>query len=121
MVGVTITTDLDSARTIDLARQAAVELAFTIQPWTDREFVARKSSLGRSLLLGPFIAYCRFRISVVELENAAVQVVLQRNFPWWAGFTGVGKVRAWALRLARLIEARIEQDGGKVLDSREYW
>ena len=54
-------------------------------------------SLRRSLLLGPFIAYCRFRVSVIEFDNGQVDVVLQRNFPWWAGFTGVAKVRAWAL------------------------
>ena len=120
MLGFKITTDLQGPTAIDVARQAAVELAFAIHPVTDSEFVARKGSLGRSLLLGPFSAYCRFRISVIEFENNEVDVVLQRNFPWWAGFTGVGKARAWALRLVRLIESRITACGGKVLASREY-
>src|SRR5580700_2886287 len=117
MLGITITTNLESARAIDLARQAAAQLAFSIHPVTDKEFLARKSSLGSSLLLGPFVAYCRFRISVIEFEDAQVDVVLQRNFPWWSGFIGVGKVRAWALRLARSIEAQIEQNGGQVLQT----
>jgi hypothetical protein len=121
MLGIIITTNLESARAIDFARQAAVELAFIVQPVTEQEFVARKGSLGKSLLLGPFMAYCRFRISVIEFEDAEVDVVLQRNFPWWSGFIGVGKVRAWALRLAKLIETRIEESGGQVLESREFW
>jgi hypothetical protein len=121
MLGITITTNLESARAIDLARQSATELAFWLKPVTDKEFVACMGSLGRSLLLGPFVAYCRFRTSVIEFENGDVDVVLQRNFPWWGGFTGVGKARWWALRLARHIESRIEENGGKVLDSREFW
>jgi hypothetical protein len=121
MLGITITTDLECARAIDLARQAAAELAFAIKPVTDREFVAKRGSLARSLLLGPFVSFCRFRISVIEFEDAEVDVVLQRNFPWWAGFTGVGKVRAWLLRLAKLIEDRIQQNGGKVLEKKEFW
>jgi hypothetical protein len=120
MLGFTITTDLDSTRAIDAARQAATDLAFAIRPVTAREFVAGKGSLRRSLLLGPFVAYCRFHISVIAYEKD-VDVILQRNFPWWAGFTGVGKTRAWALRLSRLIESRILGCGGQVLDSKEHW
>src|ERR1700682_5250016 len=121
MLGFTITTDLDSVRAIDAARQAATDLAFAIQPVTEREFVACRESLRRSLLLGPFVAYCRFCLSVIDYDDGQADVILQRNFPWWAGFSGVGKVRAWALRLSRLIESRILGCGGKVLASREQW
>jgi hypothetical protein len=121
MMGITITTDLASGKAIELARQAAVELAFALEPVTDTEFVAQKGSLGRSLLLGPFVAYCRFRISVIEFEDDEVDLILQRNFPWWAGFTGVARSRAWLLRLAKAIQTRIEQSGGQVLESKEAW
>jgi hypothetical protein len=121
MRGFTITTDLDGGKALAAARQAAVELAFAIEPVTEREFVAGKGSLGRSLLFGPFVLYCRFRISVIEFDNGEADLVVQRNFPWWAGMTGVGKVRAWMLRLVRLVESRLLSAGGKVLRSRESW
>lgn len=121
MQGITITTNLAANQTIDLARQAAAEMTFGIQPVTPDEFVASMGSLGRSVLLGPFVAYCRFRISVVEFDNAEVDLILQRNFPWWAGFSGVAKARGWAVKLAMLIARRIEEQGGKVKDCREYW
>ena len=63
------------------------------------DFLARRGSLPLSLLMGPFVAYCNFNVSVLD-HPQGVQIVVQRNFPWWAGWSGVRGARRAAQKLA---------------------
>lgn len=120
MPGFIIGTDLDEDRAIAAALDAAQRLAFAIQPVTGREFVARRGSLFKSWLLGPFAPYCKFRVSAVALEDGASEVVVQRNSPWWTSYTGLRKVDAAALRLAEAVAKALTAAGGNVFSRIQY-
>jgi len=119
MPGFIMGTDLDRDRAVSLAIQAAREQGFSIEPVTSREFLARRGSLGKSILLGPFRPYCRFRISALD-EEGGTEVTLQRNTPWWTSYSGVRKVHISAEKLANAIDAALGAAGGQVFDRREY-
>ena len=119
MAGFILTADLSQDKALSAAARAAHAQGFDVQHNTEYEFVARRSSLPASLLMGPFVTYCNFRISVLE-HPQGVQVVVQRNFPWWAGWSGVRGARTWAEKLANAIDAALVESGGKILDRQEY-
>jgi hypothetical protein len=120
MPGFSIGTDLDEDRAIAAALEAARGLGFAVAPVTGREFLARRGSLFKSLLLGPFAPYCKFRVSAVCLEDGASEVVVQRNTPWWTGFTGLRKVDVAALRLAEAVAEALTTAGGNVFSRVQY-
>src|SRR5439155_4767019 len=99
MAGFILTTDLERDKTLSAAAKAALEQGFHVSQLTDREFAAKRSNLPVSVLMGPFVSYCNFRVSVLENEDS-VDVIVQRNSPWWTGYAGVRGVRTWAERLA---------------------
>jgi hypothetical protein len=119
MPGLVMLTDLEREPALSAAARAARDLGFDIQHVTDREFLACRSSLGMSLLLPPFTPYCKFRVSVLEAVEAGVELVLQRNSPWWTGFFGLRGVKTWFDKLAGATEQAVESAGGKVLNCRE--
>jgi hypothetical protein len=117
--GLMLTTDLRRDLALSAAARAAHAQGFDVEHPTEWEFVARRSSLPMSWLMGPFVAYCNFRVSVLE-HPQGVQVVVQRNVPWWTGLSGLRGVRTWALKLANAIDDALQAGGGKVLDRKEY-
>ena len=119
MAGFILTAELESDKALPAAARAAQGCGFELQHHTEWDFTARRGSLAASLLMGPFVTYCNFRVSVLE-HPQGVQVVVQRNFPWWAGWSGVRGARSWAEKLANAIDAALVECGGKILDRQEY-
>jgi hypothetical protein len=119
VAGFILTADLDKDQTLWAAARAAHAQGFDVHHHTESYFTARRGSLPASLLLGPFVAYCNFAVSVLE-HPQGVQVVVQRNFPWWAGWSGVRGARSSAEKLANAIDAALVESGAKILDRQEY-
>jgi hypothetical protein len=119
MAGFILTADLSQDQALSAAARAAHAQGFDVQHTTECEFVARRSSLPASIVMGPFVTYCNFRVSVLE-HPQGVQVVVQRNFPWWAGLSGVRGARTWAEKLANAIDAALVESGARILDRQEY-
>ena len=119
MAGFILTANLNRDQALPAAALAAHAQGFDVQHNTEWEFTARRSSLPASLLMGPFVSYCNFLVSVLD-HPQGVQVVVQRNFPWWAGWSGVRGARSWAEKLANAIDAALVESGGKILDRQEY-
>jgi hypothetical protein len=117
--GFTLTAEMRRDMALSVAARAAHAEGFEVQHLYEWEFVARRSSLTMSWLMGPFVTYCNFRVSVLE-HRQGVQVVVQRNVPWWTGLSGLRGVRSWALKLANAIDGALEAGGGKVLDRQEF-
>jgi hypothetical protein len=118
VAGYILTTDLDRQQALSAAIRAARAEGFRVRELTECEFVARRSNLAASLLMGPFVAYCNFHVRVLD-NHDGVDVVVQRNYPWWTG-SGLRGVRLWAKRLANAIDRMLEKSGGRVLDRLEY-
>jgi hypothetical protein len=119
MAGFILTADLSKDKALPAAARAAHAEGFDLQHTTEWDFLARRGSLPLSLLMGPFVAYCNFHVSVLD-HPQGVQIVVQRNFPWWAGWSGVRGARRAAQKLADAIDAALEASGGKTLDRQEY-
>ena len=118
MAGFKIWTDLPADKTYRLARQAAEDLAFAVRPLTETSFSAKKGSKGLSLLIGALSA-CDFQVFVEDLGQDR-EVRIERNAVWWTGLIGAQRNKARAKELSAAIAARVQQEGGKVLQEKEF-
>jgi hypothetical protein len=121
MPGHIIITDLPEESAYNLARNVARDLEFDVERDDDFAFTAGKGNLLVSILLGCFIAYCRFEVDIVRGKyDGEVEISISRNNPWWTGLIGIGRVKKRAKELADEIADAIEEDGGKVIKVRDF-
>jgi hypothetical protein len=119
MAGFILTTDLEADRALSLAIAAAREQGFDVGRFTPTDFRARRGRLVLSLLLGPFVLYCNLSVGAHEFPEG-VRLIIERNFPWWAGFSGIRQVRQYAEKLANAIDRTFRESGGRILDREEF-
>ena len=68
MPGFVMATDLHRDVAISVAVDVARRYGFGATKVTDHEFLVWRGSLGKSILLGPYAPYCRFRLSASEVD-----------------------------------------------------
>ena len=118
MAGITLKTDLTGENAVKMVMHVAKDLKFAVYRVGDWELRIQKGSLLASIFVGAFVAYCDFRVFVEE-DDGGVDIVIERNRPWWTGAIGVGRVKSWAKTLASHLEDEIKHQGGKVRDRKD--
>jgi hypothetical protein len=81
----------------------------------DRELSVRKGSFTASVLVGPLLAYCDFRVSVESRRDGTVEILLERNNPWWAGIIARNRIASRAKELNDEKEKDVIDRQGKIL------
>lgn len=119
MAGFKIWTNLPPEKAFRLARRAAENLQFAVRSRGQGAFSAGKGNMALSLFVGAFVAYCDFQVYVDEVGEET-EIRLERNSPWWTGLIGIGRVKTKATELATAIADEIEDEGGKVLQEKEF-
>ena len=121
MAGIIITTDLTPKGASKLAREVARDLEFSITRLDDQAFQATKGSLASSIFLGAFVLYCNFEVEIQDSRyEGEVDIIINRNIPWWTGLIGLRRVKTRAKELATAIADAIKQDGNQVLKKKEF-
>jgi hypothetical protein len=121
MAGHIIVTNLSEKAAEKLARGVARDLDFGIVREDDFTFSAGKGNLVVSILLGAFIAYCNFLVEIAPGKyDGEVEIIINRNSPWWTGIIGINRVKKRAKELAGKIADAIEDDGGEVIKVKEF-
>jgi hypothetical protein len=121
MAGHIIITDLDEKAALKLARDVARELDYNVERTDEFTFHATKGNLALSIIVGAFVAYCYFTIEINPGKYAGeVEIIINRNSPWWTGVLGVNRVKKRAKELAEEIADAIEKDGGKVVREKDF-
>lgn len=121
MAGFIVTAELGSKDAFKLARSVASRMEYTVERLDESTFQATQGSLTASIFLGAFIAYCEFEIEIrTSRYNGEVDVVINRNCPWWTGWLGLKRVKNRASELASAIADEIERDGSRVLKEKEF-
>lgn len=115
MPGIRIVTNLDRAQVIKLAKDVARDQGFAVKAQADVGFSLRKGSVALGILAAPVAPYCNFSLLVEPGRDQTVEVILERNTPWWGGIVAVNQVQKRAEDLMDAIAAHIETDGGKVM------
>jgi hypothetical protein len=119
MAGFKLLTDLDAGKLYKVARRVARDMEFAVDTRGDYAFGAGKGNLVLSIVLGAFIAYCDFHVTVEEDDHAS-ELIIERNNPWWTGMIGVKRTKNRAKELADAIADAIEDEGGRVLKEKEF-
>lgn len=121
MAGHIIVTNLSEKAAEKLARAVARDLEFNVERDDDFTFTAGKGNLFMSLLLGAFIAYCKFEVEIAPGKyDGEVEIVINRNSPWWTGMIGINRVKKRAKELADAIADAVEEDGGEVIKVKDF-
>jgi hypothetical protein len=121
MAGHIIVTNLEEKTALKLARDVARDLDFNVERTDEFTFNASKGNLALSIFVGAFVAYCNFTIEINRAKyEGEVEIVINRNSPWWTGVIGVNRVKSRAKELAEEIADAIEKEGGKVLSEKAF-
>jgi hypothetical protein len=115
MPGFSLRTNLDAEEALKAAKRAAKQLDYTVAELDDWELSVQKGNLAASIFVGAFVAYCDFRVTVESRRDGTVEIVLERNTPWWTGIIGVNRVKSRAKELADEIEADVLDRKGEIL------
>ena len=116
-----VTTDMDRDDALKLAKHVARDLEFEVESLGKRTFRAQQGSLALSIIVGAFVAYCDFEIEIVESRREGnIDIIINRNSPWWTGFIGIGRVKGRARELAEEIGDSIDRKGYRVRREREF-
>lgn len=120
MAGLIVQTDLDAEHALQMVKDVARDLRFSVKEVGDGKLAVQKGNLVLSFLVGAwFVTYCNFRVSIHERPDAGVEIEIKRNVPWWTGFIGVTRVQSQAEDLAYHIEDAIRDQGGEALRQEE--
>src|SRR5262245_32388106 len=119
MAGISIVTTLDAEEAVKTVSKVAKRLQFSVHRVEDWELVVQKGSLGLSIFLGAFIAYCYFHVYIEEDRRNTIAITIERNSPWWTGLIGVSRTKSWCKTHADEIEDAIENKGGEVVKREE--
>lgn len=121
MPGMIVTAEMDRDGALKLAKRVAKELEFEVESLGKRSFRARQGNLAASIIVGAFIAYCDFEIEIEPgRREGNVDIVINRNSPWWTGIIGVGRVKGRARQLAEEIGETIHRKGYRVRREKEF-
>lgn len=121
MAGLIITAELPREEALKIARKIARDHDYSLETLGKWVFRASQGSLTLSILLGAFIAYCDFEVEVVDSRyEDEVDIIINRNNPWWTGFIGVGRVKNRARDLAGAIASSIRRRDRHVAREREF-
>jgi hypothetical protein len=122
MAGVKVLTDLDAHKALRSAWRAAQNQGYNLTSagLDIPRFEAKKGHALFRILAGPLAPYCQFRVSV-ETYASGTEIVLEKNMPWLTtGALGVRRVNRQADELADAIGTALQEDGGKVLEKKEF-
>ena len=73
------------------------------------------------IFLGAFVLYCTFEVEIQDSRyEGEVDIIINRNIPWWTGLIGLRRVKTRAKELATAIADAIKQDGNQVLKKKEF-
>ncbi len=114
MPGFRIVTNVGADQALKIVGKAARDLGFSVGITDDLSLSACKGSLALSLVAGIF-SYCNFNIHVKEIDKDIVEVVIERNQPWWTGVIGMNSVKAKVKALADTTAQDLESAGGRIL------
>lgn len=120
MPGFVIETDLSAEAALALAADAARPMGFAITRLDARSLRLQRGSLWWSLVAGPFTRYYRFRVTVLQEQEDCRRLVLERNRPWWSGYTGLEASRRVAVELANRIDAALREAGSRQLRAWQF-
>lgn len=120
MAGTAIITDLGLEKTVDLVVRAAEHKGFAVHDIADDEVRLQKGNLAMSILLGAIIAYCNFTVHFKKLRGDDVEILLERNRPWWTGWIGLIRVKNHAKALVEEILDELEDVGGAIIRHEDF-
>jgi hypothetical protein len=121
MAGFLLLTDMEPKQVRKTIVRVGRRLGFSVDEEDDWDLRLQQGNLALSILLGAFIAYCNFRVSINEgRKEGTVEIEIERNSPWWTGFIGVGRVKKRAKELADELGDEIEDQGFKILKEGEF-
>ena len=121
MAGMLITAEMARDEAMNVAKKIARDQDYSLETLGDWTFRATQGSLTLSILLGAFVAYCDFEIEVRDSRyEDEVDIIINRNNPWWTGFIGVGRVKNRARDLASAIARSICRRGHQIAREREF-
>ena len=115
MAGIRIVTNLDREKASAVAKDVARDAGFAVKEGRNGVFSLRKGSLALGLLAAPVAPHCNFDLAIEDGRDGNVELVLERNSPWWGGVVAVNQVQKRAEELMDSIAAGIEQSRGKIL------
>lgn len=110
-----IVTNAPADRVRHIAHEAARFQGFGVAPAGEWSFELSQGSLFVSILLGAFIAYCKFQLHITSAPDGNTVVTLIRNKPWWTGVIGVKRVKKKADGLGAGIVSGLQQGQFSVL------
>jgi hypothetical protein len=124
MPGFKVLTDLPPEKCVKTTWRAAQDIGFTLSGLEPdgRHFLARKGNWLLNHFFGNlFTPYCQFKISAEVYDNGT-EVVVERE---QAATVTTGKLGAWrvhrqAEELTDAIAAALQNEGGKVLERKEF-
>lgn len=122
MAGLKLITDLAPEKALRSAWRAAQDQGYSLRSLglDVPQFEARKGHVLLSMLVGPLAPYRLFKISVEPYPQGAA-VILDKTLPWiTTGAVGVGRVHRQADDLMDAIAAALGEDGGKVVERKEF-
>ena len=115
MAGFSLLTNLDADAAIRALKKAARHLEFSVTPVNDREFSVEKGSALASVVLGGLAARCNFRVSIEDRPEKRIEIVLERNHPWWFGSLGVNRIKGLAKEFVDKMEQALIEERGEIL------
>lgn len=118
MPGFRIVTNVGADQALKIVSKAARDLGFSVGITDDYALSASKGSFVLSLIAGVF-SYSNFKISAKELDKDVVEVVIERNQPWWTGLIGMNSVKAKVKAITDATARDLEGIGGKIMRKEE--
>lgn len=115
-----VVSGLEPRRVRQLAVDVGTDDGFAVEEPDRWEIRLRQGGMASSILLGAFIAYCDFPVSIQDFDDDSVEVVLQRNNPWWTGLIGVNRVKKRAKGYIDALKDALEDAGGRIEKEREF-
>lgn len=104
MAGFDFVIEGNATDALEAVRAAAQAEQYEFAQFAEGKATAKKGSLGLSIVLGAFIAYCDFKFTTEPAGSGLVKLGMTRNNPWWTGLIGINRVKNAATRYADGIE-----------------
>jgi hypothetical protein len=119
MAGLKFTTDADTATLLKLAYRRAQEMGFAVSETGNMSLRIRRGNLLLGIIMNPVVAYCDFKLSVEEYDDAN-EVVLEWESPWWIGVVGVARTKNQAKELMKNLRDEVSLRGSRIFDEKEF-
>src|SRR5437870_3258237 len=100
MPGFSLRTNLDADMALQISKQVAQRLDYSVTPLGDRELGVQKGSRIMSMVLRPLFRLSDFPITINRRQDNSVEIDINRNAPGWTGIIAVKRATARAQELA---------------------